>query len=689
MKNEGLIDEQEIRKSIEQLKPEHELFEVRIISNRGKIISGYFQDADSLITAFGTVDLRGTNVYITINDIQEGCSARDQFNRFIDKPKVSTSDSDIVSYEWLMLDFDPKRVSGVSSTKEEYQEAQRLAGKVYKYLQEQGFEDPVKAVSGNGAHLLYKIGLANTEDNQTLVKNVLNALALMFSTDKVDIDTTVYNPARICKLYGTLAQKGSNKPNRPHRMSRLRGDIREVRQTPRAYLEKICSWLPKEPERPSRYNNYQPQTFDLEEFMRNHGITYKVGSAKDSTMYILDECPFNSTHKNGDAKIFHYSNGAIAFKCHHNSCSGKQWQDVRLLFEPTAYERQSLDNDKRIEEGWAKHNRDKAAGEIPYMTQKPEDTELFYTAEMVLNQKEPEPEYIPTGITDFDNISGGLAKGSISVLTGLRGAAKSTLLNQISLNQVKDGRNVIVYSGELSSKRFFKWLYMQAAGKTNVEKYIKFDSYYCRPEVIPQIAKWLGDHIWLYNNNCGNDFQKVAMHIQSKIQATKADLCIIDNMMILEYDNLRNDKYDAQTEFVKRLKTIAELSNTHIIFVAHPRKAVGLLRLDDISGSGNIGNLVDNALIIHRNNEDFKRLSKQMFKWKDDFVAYRGDNVIEVCKDRENGTQDLYIPLWFEKETKRLKNTPSENIVYGDWKKTEQAENLSDGFDMANEDAPF
>ena len=107
------------------------------------------------------------------------------------------------------------------------------------------------------------------------------------------------------------------------------------------------------------------------------------------------------------------------------------------------------------------------------------------------------------------------------------------------------------------------------------------------------------------------------------------------------------------------------------------------------SGSGNIGNLVDNALIIHRNNEDFKRLSKQMFKWKDDHVAYRGDNVIEVCKDRENGTQDLYIPLWFEKETKRLKNTPSENIVYSDWKKTEQAENLSDGFDTMNEDAPF
>ena len=231
---------------------------------------------------------------------------------------------------------------------------------------------------------------------------------------------------------------------------------------------------------------------------------------------------------------------------------------------------------------------------------------------------------------------------------------------------------------------------MQAAGKTFVEKYNKFDSYFCKPEVIPQIAEWLDDKLWLYNNNCGNDFKKVAARIQAKIQETKADLCIIDNMMILEYDNLKNDKYDAQTELVKNLKTIAELSNTHIIFVAHPRKAVGLLRLDDISGSGNISNLVDNAFILHRNNEDFKRLSKQMFKWKDDNVVYRGDNVIEVCKERENGTQDLYIPLWFEKETKRLKNDPTENIVYGHWTKNKPSmEEMMEGFEDIGDDAPF
>ena len=33
------------------------------------------------------------------------------------------------------------------------------------------------------------------------------------------------------------------------------------------------------------------------------------------------------------------SNGAIGFNCFHNSCNGHTWQDVRLLFEPDAYDK--------------------------------------------------------------------------------------------------------------------------------------------------------------------------------------------------------------------------------------------------------------------------------------------------------------------------------------------------------------
>jgi hypothetical protein len=43
----------------------------------------------------------------------------------------------------------------------------------------------------------------------------------------------------------------------------------------------------------------------------------------------------------------------------------------------------------------------------------------------------------------------------------------------------------------------------------------------------------------------------------------------------------------------------------HIAVVCHPRKAEGFLRLDDVSGSGNLTNAADACFIMHRVNEDF------------------------------------------------------------------------------------
>lgn len=669
MRNQGLINEKEIRKTIEQLKPNGQLFEIRIINGK-KIISGYFKDANTLIEKLDTVDLRKSNVYITLNAIKEECFSREQSERFV-QTSTTTSDNEIEFYQWLFIDFDPERTAGISSTEAEFKEAKELAGKVYHYLKAMGFEEPIKAISGNGAHLLYSIGLINNQENEKLVKNFLTTISMLFNTDKIKIDTVNYNAARICKLYGTLAQKGTNTADRPHRMSFIAGDVREVKQTDKAFLQKVVDELPQEEEKPRAYNNYNPSQFDLVQFMSDHHMTYKTDSGQDCTIYKLDECPFNSSHRDGDSKIFHYTNGAIAFKCHHNHCSSYKWQDVRRLYEPDAYEQTS--EDKRIEEGWKQHNRDKVT-QIRYehIEVETEENPMFQNAEMILNRKDEEGEFIECGISVIDRRMKGLQKGHVSVLTGLRGAAKSTLLSGIMLNCIQQQHTVVCYSGELASKNFLKWMLLQAAGKTYTRKYDRYDSYYCPEPIQKEISKWMNGYLWLYNNDYGNDFSKINSKLRAELKATKADICVVDNLMALDLSSFDSDKYEAQTKFVWELKDIAEQCNVHVIFVAHPRKAQGFLRLDDISGSGNITNIVDNAFIVHRNNNDFQRLSKQMFGWKDDNEAYIGTNVIEICKDRENGIQDCFIPLYYEPETKRLKNGPLENIIYG-W-------DVADGF---------
>jgi hypothetical protein len=135
--------------------------------------------------------------------------------------------------------------------------------------------------------------------------------------------------------------------------------------------------------------------------------------------------------------------------------------------------------------------------------------------------------------------------------------------------------------------------------------------------------------------------------------------------MAFDIRSLSENKFEAQTQFILRIVDLAKKKNVHICFVAHPRKALGFLRLDDVSGSADLANAVDDAFIVHRNNNDFKRLSKQMFGWHDDEDVYFGTNVVEIAKDRDGGTQDVFIPLYYEQESKRLRNDPTENRQYG------------------------
>ena len=686
MRNEGLIDITELRKAIAQLKPDGDLFEVRIMGDRIKTISGYFKDVETLIKAFETVDLRNTNVYITLNTPADALYSRHQSDKLV-VPKQTTSDKEIIRYDWLFIDLDPVRPAGISSTDEELHEASELAQQIYVYMKNLGFEEPLKAFSGNGYHLLYAIRLNNTDENKKLIENCLKVLSNMFSNEHVKVDTTNYNPARICKLYGTLAQKGSNTSDRPHRMSHIDGDVKKIEPTQKIYLEKLAGEIPEEIIRPEKYNRYAPDEFDVVDFMDRNGLTYKVQAGDGCTIYRLDECPFDSNHKNGDSKIFHYTNGAIAFKCHHDSCSGKKWQDVRIKYEPDAYDKENQNIDRIIEEKIHQHNRDKKKAEINI-----ENGQSWETIEQIIAKPTPDNEYIRTHITVIDRKMHGLLKGGVSLWSGLRASAKSTVLSQIALQAVNEDHTILIYSGELTDKRFARWLIQQAAGKQYVKEYTKDDStFWIVPdETRKDIAKWISNKLYVYNNSYGSNYDRLMNEIQNQSEKVKPDLIILDNLMTVDTQEIDSNEYRAQTILMKKLSELAKQYNVHIALVAHPRKTINFLRLVDISGSANISNLVDSAFIIHRVNHDFKKGYLDEFckpgTKEEDVKLFHSTNVIEIAKDREEGIQDEFIPLWYEIESRRMLNEKTEVIKYKwttDWAEDEKTN------DFMSSESPF
>ena len=674
----NFIDETEIKKTISVMKPDHQLFEVRVIyGNNNQNLSGYFTDADRLIEGLRHISHKNCNVYITLNQIDSACYSRMQRDEFYKSVKTSTKDNEIDGYDWLMIDLDPQRVTGVSSSADELKAAHELGNKIYVALKNLGFEKPICADSGNGVHLLYKICLDNNAERTELVKRCLQALDMLFSNDVIKIDVSNHNPSRICKLYGTLAQKGSNTAERPHRMSHITMMPEVLKATDISYLQKLANMYPEEPEKPQSYNNYSPNKFDLDSWLQKYGMEYKADRRDDgSVKYILEHCPFDESHNGKDAVIFKSASGAIGFHCFHNSCQGKTWKDVRLLKEPNAYEKREAVRQERMYHSFNRHMKPPQR-----VTHEPTDgSPVFYTAQNILDMKFPDMTFVKTGINVIDKKMRGLGKGQISVWSGLSASGKSSIVSEIGLNAVEDGNNVAYFSGELFAKDFMDWMNLQAAGKAYVVE-TNNEGFYTTPlEVRKKVAKWLEGHFWLYNNDYGNNFREVIQRFEEIIVKNKLDLLILDNLMALDISDLSESKWDAQKEFVLALKAVASKYKIHLAFIAHPRKSMGFLRFDDIAGTADLGNAVDSAFIVHRVNRDFKRYTGEMFGWKEDNEIYKATNVIEIVKDRHGGNQDVFIPLYYEVESKRLKNERSENVIYG-WcsdKPEEQLPTLAD-----------
>ncbi len=202
---------------------------------------------------------RSTGVYWTLNPVIPSLLAR-RANR---EERVgtgdTTSDRHVVRRRWLLVDADTIRPAGISATDAEKEHARRVIIDVDAFLADEGWPTPIMCDSGNGYHLLYRIDLP--ADDCGLVKRCLAALAAKFSDEHVGIDKSVFNAARICKLYGTLARKGDNIPDRPHRRSEILTIPDAIDIVPIELLEKLAAMAPADAPKPdAKRNGHAPHS---------------------------------------------------------------------------------------------------------------------------------------------------------------------------------------------------------------------------------------------------------------------------------------------------------------------------------------------------------------------------------------------------------------------------------------------
>jgi len=355
----------EIKKTLNYLCDPNQIIEIRIpklITNTGfrKNNSGYFKDIANLAQEVYRVDSNNTceAIYFSLNTIDEECYARSAER--LDRIDNTTSDKEITARRWLFIDVDARRPKGTSSTNVQHELALAKIQEIADYLTIQGWPKPVFADSGNGGHLLYRIDLPPDDDH--IIEKLLKILAAQFNQDRIELDTSVYNPARICKLYGTYAKKGSSTDTQPHRQSKILWDKSpsksELDIVPIELLNKLVDMvIPVEEKIIPKESIQKDGRFKLESWMIRNvdklGVinTEPTKFTKDGAeVWALKNCPFHSDHVRS-AYIYRYPSGGLTFGCFGNRCTDKDWFSLRELIEPEYMRKNSPKKEGEAESG--------------------------------------------------------------------------------------------------------------------------------------------------------------------------------------------------------------------------------------------------------------------------------------------------------------------------------------------------
>lgn len=678
------IDEKQIRLWWSVFKQNGKLVEVRLLGK--STYSGYFKNIDTLITAIkplldhNNFQYYGSmQAYFTLNEINEDLYSREQHDIFVKKPKSTTTDGDIIRRRMVMIDLDACRSAGVSSSDEEYEKAHLKAVSIYRYLMEHGFHEPIITSSGNGWHCYLPCDMPNDDEHNELIKRFLKSMSSMFSDEFVEVDEKVFNAARIDKLVGTWAKKGSDTEERKWRLAKIVKVPTDLSPNDESLFANIADLLPKEQPKaaPNRLSPRQGMNvpFDLKSWLTEHNIEFKEVVNGNSTKYMLRHCPWEDTHssvKEYESALFVNADGQITFSCFHSHCKDKTWFDVRQFYEPDAYTKPVYQPQQYMprQQSYAPQKpKYSIKEELPELGKKWMSMRDIQKVDIMAIQR------FKTGYYELDRKIVGLAVGEVTLLSGGNASGKSSWLNMLLLNAINQGVPSAIWSGELPAPVLKTWIQMAAAGKDNLRP-SKFaqDKYFVPDNVANRIDDWTDGKLFIFNNEYGCQWEEI-FHDMKILLSAGVKLFVLDNLMSMNIDLLDGDHNGKQRELILQIKDFAKKEQVHIILVAHPRKTMAFLRKNDISGSADLTNAVDNVFIIHRCNKDFFRFGAELLG-QSEINRFQGyGNCVEVTKNRAFGVVDLMVGMHYEIESRRFLNSPTERIVYG-WEQEPQQQTI-------------
>ncbi len=252
--------------------------EVRILNTKQGILSGYYNDVDKLIEHIQRYD-RQYNIYITMNALSEGIEARGK-NHLKNYAKNTTSDKEIRCRRWILIDLDPERPAGISSTE----------------------QVKVDTTTYNAARITKLYGTVSCKGDSTEERPHRRSKILYAPKKRVPV---------AIELLQQIAAQCVEKGNKKKTVNR------------------------NEKREPARSISGSKMEFDLRLWLESHEIPVaREKQVENGMCYVLESCPWNQEHsKDNGAYVIQFDDGGIAAGCHHDSCKEENWETLWRMLE--------------------------------------------------------------------------------------------------------------------------------------------------------------------------------------------------------------------------------------------------------------------------------------------------------------------------------------------------------------------
>ena len=213
---------------------------------------------------------------------------------------------------------------------------------------------------------------------------------------------------------------------------------------------------------------------------------------------------------------------------------------------------------------------------------------------------------LATGLTDLDNLMGGMQASDVIILAGRPGMGKTALATNIAFNVADAGSVVGFFSLEMSAEQLATRIVSEQAGiPSNKIRRGSIDQ-----TDFEQIARVATDiqALNLYIDECGGlSIAQIAARARRLKRTYGLDLLVVDYLQLATGTTQRafRDRVAEVTEITTRLKALAKELNIPILALSQLSRAVESRdgkrpQLTDLRESGSIEQDADVVLFVHR-----------------------------------------------------------------------------------------